>query len=102
MSQAICHHSGDGLLPRSVVGCSLYPHFHQHLVYMFLFQTSIQCSSMALLISSPKSSLERSENTGLLQLDCASIRSNHVLWKGILASGGGGRADEAGEERTEI
>ena len=57
-------------------------------------------SSMALLISSPKSSLEKSENTGLLQSDCTSVRSNHVLWKGVLASGGG-RADEAGEERTE-
>ena len=56
---------------------------------------------MAWLISSSKSSLERSENIGLLQLDCATVRSNCVLQKGILVSGGGHGADEAGEERTE-
>ncbi|KAF8496921.1 hypothetical protein JB92DRAFT_3099652 [Gautieria morchelliformis] len=54
-------------------------------------------SSTALAISSPRSSSERSENKGLLRLDCASVRSNHVLGKGVLTSGGGGGADEVGK-----
>ena len=46
------------------------------------------------------SSLERSENTGLLQSDCANVRLNHVLQKGVLGSGEGGMADEVGMVRT--